>query len=267
MEEDIARFGLLEDDAIALDASALEIAALDHPDVPLEPYVALLTRVTERLVDIGSDAHSAGERAYALVEVIGGEHGFVGDRDTYDDPANADMIRVIDRRRGLPVSLAMLYVAAARRMGWSADVLNTPGHVLARIGSETEPVLVDAFAGGDIVDANRLSDLLARMLGPDATPSKEHLAPMTNRGVLIRLLMNQATRAEARGSRERALTLFRRMTLIAPSNAHAWWERARLERASGDVASARASLSAMLEVTRDPALRSHIFGALDAMTG
>ena len=265
--EDIAHLGLLEDDAISLDASALEIAALDHPGVSLDPYVDTLGEITERLVMIGGDAHSASERAAALAEVIADEFGFRGDRDTYDDPDNAYLIRVMDRRRGLPVSLAILYVAAARRLSWSADALNTPGHVLVQIGSATEPVLIDPFNGGTIVAAPQLAALLAQMLGPETTPTAEHLSPLSNRSILVRLLMNQATRAESAGKGERALTLYRRMTLIAPSNSHAWWERARLELMRGDVGDARSSLSAMLEVTREPGLRAHIFAALDALSG
>ena len=65
------------------------------------------------------------------------EFGFAGDADSYDAPLNADLIRVLDRRRGLPVSLSLLYVAAARRIGWTAHALNTPysgGHILDRHG-------------------------------------------------------------------------------------------------------------------------------------
>ena len=114
--------------------------------------------------------------------------------------------------------------------------------------------------------APQLTALLERMLGPGTLPTSEHLAPMTNRSVLVRLLMNQASRAEAAGKLERTLTLYRRITTIAPSNSHAWWERARLELLRGDVGDARSSLSAMFEMTRDPGLRTHIFAALDALS-
>lgn len=266
MEDAIAHLGLLDDDAILLDADALKLAKLDHPDVSLTSYADLLSDMTERLVVVGGDAETAAERAAVLAQVLAGDYRFDGDRATYDDADNADLIRVIDRRRGLPVSLAILYVAAARRLSWSADVLNTPGHVLLRIGSAVEPVLVDAFAGGQIVGAAQLTALLERMLGPGTLPTSEHLAPMTNRAVLVRLLMNQAARAEAAGKLERTLTLYRRITTIAPSNSHAWWERARLELLRGDVGEARSSLSAMLEMTREPGLRAHIFAALDVLS-
>lgn len=267
MDADIASLGLLEDDAIVLDESALALAALDHPDLPLAPSVALLGQIAERLAALAGESTSAAARADKLANVFAGEFGFRGDRLSYDHPDNADLIRVLDRRLGLPVTLSILYVSAARRLGWEADALNTPGHVLVRLGSPTEPVLVDPFDDGAVVGASRLAALLRQMLGPAASPSVEHLTPMTNRAVLVRLLLNQATRAEAADDRERALTLYRRMTAIAPGHANGWWERARLEFIGGDTADARASLSAMLEVTRDAGSRAHIFAALDALSG
>jgi regulator of sirC expression with transglutaminase-like and TPR domain len=267
MDDAIAELGLIEDEAIQLDAAALQLAALDHPDVDIGAYVDELTSLTERLAELGDDAHTPANRAAALRQVFAQEHGFGGDRDTYDDPGNADLIRVLERRRGLPVSLTILYVAAARRIGWPADALNTPGHVLARIGSDTAPVLVDPFNGGAVVGQEELASLLAQVLGRSTTPIAEHLEPMTNRAVLVRLLLNQATRAEAKGDAARALTLFDRMTVIAPGIGHPWWDRARLQLARGDIAAARASLSAMLEITRDANLRTQISAALDHLTG
>jgi regulator of sirC expression with transglutaminase-like and TPR domain len=261
----VAQLGLLDDDAIPLDVGALRLAALDHPRIDLNPYVELLGDITERVVTLGTVATSAQARAKILARVFAVEFGFAGDRESYDDPDNADLVRVIDRRLGLPVSLTILYVAAARRMGWQADVLNTPGHVLGRLGSATEPVLIDPFNGGAIVELHGLASLMQRMLGPTAVPTQEHLSPMSNRSTLVRLLMNQASRAEAAGNLRRALTLFERMTVIAPDHGHAWWERARLQLLDGDDAGARSSLSAMLEVTRDATIRLHICAALDAL--
>ena len=265
--DDIATLGLLDDKAITLDTAALRIAAADHPGVDLDPYVHILGAVAERAMELGGDATTAPERAAVLAEAIGGDFGFRGDRERYDDPDNADMVRVLERRLGLPVSLSILYVAAARRLGWPADVLGTPGHVLARIGTELEPVLIDPFDRGAVVGPDRLQALLAGVLGPGAAPHPDHLAPMTNRATLVRLLMNQATRAEANGLTARARTVFERITAIAPANAHGWWDRARLELAGGDVPAARQSLSAMLEVSREPALRAHVCAALDALAG
>ncbi|WP_294255918.1 transglutaminase-like domain-containing protein [uncultured Sphingomonas sp.] len=263
----ILQLGLMEDEAIDLDAAALQLAALDHPDVDLGPYVGQLNAYTERLATAGGDAETVEDRAQALADVMATTFGFSGDQTRYDDPANADLIRVIDRRRGLPVSLTILYVAAARRLGWRVDPLNTPGHVLARVGAETEAVLIDPFNDGRIVAADDLAALLRGVLGPAVVPTIEHVTPMSNRSVLVRLLMNQASRAEAADDAARALTLYDRMTVIAPDHGQGWWERARLLLLAGEIGGARSSLSAMLEITRDPALRTHICSALDSLSG
>ncbi|MES2492162.1 MAG: transglutaminase-like domain-containing protein [Pseudomonadota bacterium] len=265
MELDIAHLGLVDDDALALDASAVALAALDHAEVDLEPYLAVLDRHAERVAELAPGGMPPEALAGVLKRVLWQERGFTGDVFRYDDPDNADLIRVIDRKRGLPVSLVILYVAAARRAGFQADALNTPGHVLARIGSGAESVVIDPFNEGRIVRPSDLGMLIAQVLGPSAVPSAEHLAPMANRAVLVRLLMNQAGRAEAAGNIVRALALYDRMSVVAPSYSHLWWERARLQLLNLDVAGARASLSALLETTRDPALRTHVSAALDAL--
>ena len=174
------------------------------------------------------------------------------------------MIRVIDRRRGLPVSLSILYVAAARRHGWAADALNTPGHVIVRIGVDATSVLIDPFNGGRVIEPRGLQALVAATGGVD-TVSAADVEAMTNREVLSRLLLNQATRAEQAGNEPRALTLYARMTAFAPANAHAWWERARLELIGGNVDAARASLTALLEMTREPRLRARVVETLERL--
>ena len=266
MIEDIAHLGILDDDEIELDVAALEIAALDHPGVSLAEYRDTLGEIALDLLTGAAAATDATGQARLLARVIGDAHRFHGDRDTYDDPANADLISVIDRRRGMPVALSILSVGLGRRAGWAVHALNTPGHVLVSVTDE-QTVLIDPFNGGVPISAEQLAALLAGALGPDARPTAEHLAPMSNRAVLLRLLMNQATRAERAGDPIRALEVYRRITTIAPAYAHGWWERARLELIERNVASARASLSAMLETTRDPALRTQVNAALDALAG
>ena len=264
MTDDLIRLGLIDEEDIQLDDAALTLALLDHPRTDDAPYHAVIASIVDRVDIIGADAVTPAAQAAVLAQVIGDEFGFAGDAETYDDPSNADLIQVIDRRRGLPVSLSILYVAVARRIGWVAHVLDVPGHVLVLIGGEAAPVMIDPFRGGRSVDGEQLAQLVQAMqLGRIAAVS--HVAAMPNRAVLVRLLLNQATRAEATGQGRRALTLYRRMTMMAPAYGHAWWERARLELVDGDVVEARKSLSAMLEITRDPALRTRVSGVLESL--
>lgn len=265
MVHELAHFGLVDDHEIALDRAALEIAALDHPGVILDPYLDMLDGLAERADEAGHPDLSSLSKANILASVIAVDEGFAGDRLDYDSPANADLIDVLERRRGLPVTLGILYVASARRIGWAAEALNTPGHVLVRIGPEQSPVIIDPFNGGAVVEAEQLAALLTSVLGQGAAVPSDCVAPMSNRMVLVRLIMNQATRAENSGQLQRALALHERITTIAPSYAHGWWDRARVEATLGHAARARTSLAALLEVTRDPHLRAHISAALDGL--
>ena len=167
MDYSISHLGLLDDDEIELDTAALEIAALDHPGIDLDPYIRHARRhrragrhATEP--DAGPRTNGPGHSGFAIADEFCVSKATA---NTYESSDNTDLIRVIDRRRGLPVSLTILYVAAARRVGWQADALNTPGHVLGRIGDDTAPVLIDPFASGTIVGPERLVELLGKHAG------------------------------------------------------------------------------------------------------
>ena len=262
---EVEQIGLLEDDEIELDVAALALSELDHDGIDLAPYLELLDQIEASVRDdIVEDTPRIDKQVASLARVFVLRFGFEGDSDSYDAPINADMIRVLDRRRGLPVSLSLLYVSAARRMGWMACALNTPGHVLVRHGKDPHAI-VDPFNGFAQLEQEEVESLLRPFIGSARLPNADQFEPMSNRMVLLRLLRNQATRAEQDGDHTRALTMYSRMNLIAPSVPDTWWELARLQLALGDPDSAKHSLSAMLEVTRDPEWRKHVAAALEAI--
>ncbi|CAD7339913.1 hypothetical protein FIM10_13300 [Sphingomonadales bacterium 56] len=271
MNESIAYLGLLADEEIELDSAALMLSALDHDGIDVEPYLELLRGIGKAIdaerSGAGDDELQSGEAQGALLaRVIGTQFGFAGDSESYDAPLNADMVRVLDRRLGLPVSLSILYVAAARRAGWRSHALNTPGHVLVSIGPEDAPAIIDPFRRGALVQAEQLAELLTRaaISGPQAQSAVE---PMSNRMTLVRLLLNQATRAEDAGDTWRACTIYERMTVVAPEHDAGWWALARLQLVHGEVEAARASLCAMLEISRDPERRRYVAAALSQLSG
>ncbi len=264
MDDELIRLGLVDEDDIVLDDAALSLALLDHDGLDAAPFREFLDTVAIRLGAVGADATDAWARARALTQTLAGEYGFLGDADTYDDPSNANLVQVIERRRGLPISLSILYVGAARRLGWMANVLDVPGHVLVLIGGDAVPAILDPFRGGAAVDCEKLFALVGEHRGADQS-AVSRVGAMPNRAILVRLLLNQAIRAEKAGHGRRALDLYRRMTVMAPSHGSPWWERARLELVDGDVSAARASLGAMLEITRDPTLRRRVSDTLASL--
>ena len=257
MNSVIALYGLLDDEEVPIDAVALELSALDHDDAGIMPYLEQVNAMAARVLALSEQDQTPAQQAAVLAAVLAGENGFTGDREAYDAPINADLIRVFDRRRGLPISLAIIYVAVARRLGWAAHVLNIPGHVVVGIGAD-KPALIDAFNDGVILDGDDLAGPAPGQRGTLTAPALR----MSNRDVLVRLLQNQAGRAEQGRDYERALTIYERMTIVAPDHSQGWGALARLQMMFGATAPARASLIALLELTREASGRAQITQAL-----
>ena len=262
MDDTIRLYGLLDDEAVSTDVVALELSALDHDGANIEPYLELINQMAARVLSLSTEAQTLLEKAAVLARVIAVENEFTGDRDAYDAPVNADMIRVFDRRRGLPIGLAIIYVATARRLGWAAYVINWPGHAVVSLG-ETDPVLIDVFNDGavigigDLAGGNPLNDRLGMMT--------QQALRMSNRDVLVRLLQNQASRAEHEHDYERALNVYERMKAVAPAHPQGWFSLARVQVKVGAIAEARTNLIALLEITGDPHAREQILQALGTL--
>ena len=261
---DISVIGVLDDQDILLDIAALALSQLDHAECDVGTYLAQLEAIEDGVCEEGRGAIMSSEQAIVLAEVLHDEHGFTGDAESYDAPVNADFIRVLDRKRGLPISLAILYVAMARRAGWVAHVLNGPGHVLVQIG-EKNPVIIDPFNGGRHVGADEFTALYQGHAIDVDMDGKLLLVPMTNHQVLARLLFNQAVRAESENDTQRAIVLHDWITRIAPRMLVSWHHLARLQISTNDSQGARATLLGIAELTGDKHARDQVMAVFRSL--
>ena len=227
--------GQLPDVEIDLAGAALQFARIDDPRRGLAlgagPSVGAGAGCRGRWRGSCQGRHWRPAPA-ALAGLITGRHGYAGDTETYDDPANANMIQVTERRRGLPVALGILWLHCARAAGWAAHGLDFPGHFLIALqsalprgkGRATEPqsIVLDVFAGGVPLGARDLRGLLKRVEGRDAELRPGVLQPMPARGVLLRLQNNIRTRRQDAGDLTGALTCLEDMLRIAPDAAVLW---------------------------------------------
>jgi len=203
---------------------ALLLAQAARPQLSLDPYVrhlAAISLLAARTLDRESAADAdPREVATALGRALGASLGYDGDRDTYDDLKNADLAYVIDRRRGLPVALGILYIHAARSLGASAHGLNFPGHFVVGLGTLRGTTVIDPFNGGRLVDADDLE-----RLSPEGTEvTEDRLIATSDRGVLIRLQNNILTRLHAKGDAKGAADILATLTRLAPESGHYRYE-------------------------------------------
>lgn len=258
--------GRQADEAIDIGEAALLLAALERPAVPLERYRAYLDELAqdlgEALTEAPGDVDAA---AAALAEVLHRRHGYEGDSLTYDDPQNANLMRVIDRRKGLPVALGILYMHAARRNGLVADGLAFPGHFLIGLTSGGRRLLLDPFNGGRTVDAATMRQLL-KSLGGEATellPAHHRAVP--TRSVLLRLQNNVKIRAVKAGEAARAAEALRAMTALSPAEAGLWFELGEIETRAGNLASAIDAFETAREVETDGRLKLRLAEVISSL--
>ncbi len=142
-----------------------------------------------RLDELAADARGVGPDAAKLARHLFVDRGFAGNTLDYADPRNSFLPDVIDRRLGIPISLSVLMIEVARRIGIALHGVGMPGHFLVGVDA-TPDVFFDPFHAGAALDADGARALFARMQGPDTAFRAGYLAPTPARQVLLRMLAN-----------------------------------------------------------------------------
>ena len=244
----LAALAGVPDDSIDLTGACLALGALERPWQKLGREVDHLARLAEDLRGAAPGPEPAlPVRADAIAAVLFGRHDYRGDTETYDDLRNANLLAVIERRRGLPIALSILYLHLARAMDWPAEGVNFPGHFLVRLSDGPVRLMVDPFDGGRTIGTGSLRALLKLVEGEDAELKPHHHAPATNRDILLRLQNNIKLRQIQAGRLDDARTTVERMLLYAPDRAALWHALGVLNAETGRP---RAALDALGRVAR-----------------
>ena len=256
-EEFLRELGRRPGELLPLAEGALALAALDAPRGAGSRYRDHLDRLAAAVGTAARPARSLAERVVALNDVMFKRYGYAGDTLTYEDPQNANLMRVIDRRKGLPVALGILAIHAARAQGWEMRGLALPGHFLVRIAHGGERAILDPFNGGRTCDAVELRELLRAMSGSEATLAPQHYAPVDDRDVLLRLQNNLKLRHLESQEPAKALAVLDRMILFAPAASRLWHEAGLLQSELGNYRAAAAAYERVLALSSDAAERHH----------
>lgn len=257
--------GQLADGEIDLADAALQLGRALAPGLETEAASEHLSLLAREAATIGRvlEGRSLEARLGGLAALIHARHGYAGDSETYDDLANANLIQVVERRRGLPVALGIVWLHCIRAAGWQGQGIDFPGHFLVQMSvapaggarrgvrGRDGQVLVDAFANGSPVAMGDLADLLRRRLGETAELRPGLLRPMSSRDVLLRLQRNVTERLLAAGTLEPALACLETMLAIAPDQPSLWRDAAGLNQRLGRYRAAIECLERFLELVPD----------------
>ncbi len=183
-------------------------------------------------------------RVERLNRFLFAEQGFAGASE-YHDPRNSYLNEVLARRCGIPITLAIVYIAVARRAGVDARGISFPGHFLVRCAGPGEPI-VDAFHGRTIT-LEECETRLANALGPGAALRHElHLRDASAREILVRMLSNLQRIFAGNGDAERLLACCDRIVLLTPTEPTALRDRALVYQRLGWFAASIADIDAAL---------------------
>lgn len=238
--------------------AALALAVLARRELDLAPYRHHLAAIAEQVGQSSAEREGGPERSpdemlrgriSALNATLVDRFGYEGDRATYDDLDNADLARVIERRRGLPVALGILWIHAARAQGWPIEGLAFPGHFLLRLGEGGPAAIIDPFDGGRVHDAASLRALLKASAGAQAELAPEHYAGVSDRDVLLRLQNNIKLRLIRDGRLAEAAAVIDRMLLFAPDQPALWRESGMVHARIGNLRRATGALETFLQMS------------------
>lgn len=181
-------------DADLAEAALLCEAEVD-PTLDVDGSLLRFDALTDTVRTRGFDASTPTRAAAHLVAALAGAHGLCGvEPDKYHTVDAASTTRVLDTRRGLPITLAIVYVAVARRLGVAAFPIHLPGHVVVGVADAPRPVVIDPFHGGRLLDEAGLSALVAAVTDGGSEFHRAMLRPAPTVAV-VRRLLNNLTRA------------------------------------------------------------------------
>ncbi len=150
----------MPDYKVQLAEAALTIARSEYPNLGALTYVERLNELAARLKGRIEAIQAPEPRIHEMNRLLFEEEGFRGNHDDYYDPRNSFLNEVLDRKLGIPITLAIVYIEVGRRAGLSTYGIGFPGHFLAGLLSGKERIVVDPFNGGKILSEGDCRKLL-----------------------------------------------------------------------------------------------------------
>jgi regulator of sirC expression with transglutaminase-like and TPR domain len=211
--QQLLRVARLPDERIDLAEAALYVAAEEYPELEVDACLARLDALADAARGEIGRAGSARERVLALARFLHVEQGFRGNTSDYYDARNSYLNEVIERRTGIPITLALVYVALGARLGVPLRGVGFPGHFLVRCEAPA-PLVLDPFEGVLLEPEEWRSRWRAAV--PDAPFDPRALEPSPARAVLTRLLGNLKQIHLAAQDWTRALASVERILAFSP---------------------------------------------------
>jgi regulator of sirC expression with transglutaminase-like and TPR domain len=204
-----------DEDQINIAYAALLVASEAYPDLDIGSYLVRLDDMAQAVRPRLADYHPVS----VLKAFLFDELGFHGNVDDFFDPRNSYLNQVLDRRTGIPITLSVIYLELARRLGLPIVGIGLPGHFIVRYDGDEEPIYLDPFNGGITMNAHDCRQRLADISNGRLHFRPSFLSPVGPRQILTRMLRNLKGIYVTQADFESALSIVEKLILLNPSAA------------------------------------------------
>jgi len=223
----------VEDERIDLVRAALVVARTEYPELDTEAYALRVEELARQVSSLAPDLHPQ-RTLTALNHVLFDEGRLRGNREDYYDPRNSFLNDVFDRGLGIPITLSIVYMEVARRVGFPLSGVGLPGHFLLKhYSAEGHEILIDCFNRGDILTRQECQSRLDEIYSGEMKLRPEFLHPISRRQILTRMLNNLKTVYLSTRNFRKALAIADLILVIYPSSAEDVKQRALLRYSMG----------------------------------
>jgi regulator of sirC expression with transglutaminase-like and TPR domain len=215
-------------DPIPLARGALLIAKEEYPGLDVDGYLARiadLAREGAPRVNAGADTI---EKVHLLSDFLFAQKGFDGNRDQFADPRNSFLNEVLERRRGIPITLAVVYIEVGRQLGLNLFGVGFPAHFLVKAVDERGELIIDPFNGGMILGLDEIRARLNKIYGQPVDLNPAMLKAVGAREILTRMLRNLKNIYASGSDWNRALGTLDRILILDPRAVEEMLERGGL---------------------------------------
>ncbi|MGE3908402.1 MAG: SirB1 family protein [Chloroflexota bacterium] len=241
-----------DDDDIQVDRAALLFAAAEYPTLDVDANLATLDgfagELEPRLTGLSDPARIVAE----VSEFVHGDLGFSGNAEAYYDPRNSYLNDVLERRRGIPITLSAIYLALGQRLGLPFEGVGMPGHFLVRLRHLVTPIILDPFDGGEILDHAACEARLRRLYGARVRLLPPMLEAVSPRMMVFRMLNNLKGIYVNREDWERAVRTMDLMLIARPGASSEYRDRGTAHLRAGNLRRARGDFEHYLLNAADP---------------
>ncbi|MGD2013519.1 MAG: transglutaminase-like domain-containing protein [Desulfobacterales bacterium] len=190
IDKEFSQLASLADNRIDLAHSALLIAKAAYPDLEERLYLERLDRMASRVkLDMTADVESE-DIITQLNDVLFEQEKFRGNRENYYDPDNSFVNRVLDRKTGIPITLSLIYIEVAGRLGLDVRGIGLPGHFITALYHASGKIFIDPFNRGEILTVDECLEIIRTHTGDSFSPDLHWLQPISRKELLIRMLRN-----------------------------------------------------------------------------